>query len=481
MAESGGNAVDAALGAVMAAMVTEPGVCAPGSGGFITVGTPDGAVQVFDGYMEMPGRGVPAEEFGRGVTELTTSYGGGTTMLIGPGSIATPGAWAALEAASQRFGMLPWEAVMAPCRQAAADGFPLGTAAHSYLEQMDEAIAGDPAIGAALIQDGRLAEPGDRIVIPDLADSLAEIAERGAASLHGGSLGARISSSIRSRGGILSLEDLWSYRVAVRRALRSRVSSWELATNPAPSVGGAALIAMFGLISHDRPPDPEELVAAQRAVLGFRKEHVDGALDVTPAIRALLDSFPARGFSEAMGSPSTVHVSAVDRDGLACAVTLSAGYGAWMVPEGTGFWMNNSLGEIELNRAGLHTMTPGTRLLSNMAPTLARRDDGAVVAVGSPGADRITTALFSTLAALFLDGADLESAILRPRLHVELGNGNPRVAHEPGVDPERLGLPTRAFEGIHMFFGGVAAAARLPDGSLQAVADPRRQGGVVLV
>jgi gamma-glutamyltranspeptidase / glutathione hydrolase len=156
---------------------------------------------------------------------------------------------------------------------------------------------------------------------------------------------------------------------------------------------------------------------------------------------------------------------------------MSAGYGSGVVPEGTGFWMNNSLGEIELTRAGPATLAPGTRLLSNMAPTIARRPDGEIVAVGSPGADRITTALLITLVALLLEGRGLDASVHRPRLHVEFTEGGTRVAHEPGVDLHGLNLPTRPFDALHMFFGGVAAAARLPDGRLEAVADPRRQGG----
>jgi len=62
------------------------------------------------------------------------------------------------------------------------------------------------------------------------------------------------------------------------------------------------------------------------------------------------------------------------------------------MPESTGLWLNNCLGEIELNRRGLDAGPVGSRLPSNMAPSVARSDD-AVLAVGSPGADRITTAL----------------------------------------------------------------------------------------
>jgi gamma-glutamyltranspeptidase / glutathione hydrolase len=473
---AGGNAVDVALASVMTAMVTEPGICAPGSGGFLTVAHPTGPVVVYDGYMEMPGRDATAPRFGGGITEVVTEYGGGMRTLIGPGSIATPGAWAAMEDAWSEHGRLPWSAVMAPAIRHVREGFPLGAAAHSYLALMHSWFCEDPAARATLEPDGIPLRVGDPVHIAHLADSLERIAAEGAAALHGGELGARIAAEVAARGGLLRLEDLAGYRAVRREALVDRVAGWEVATNPTPAVGGIALVAMLRLVPATGRVQDVDLVEAQRTVLEYRRDRVDAAPDVEAAVRGLLEAFPT-GLRGPLVSPSTVHVSAVDENGLACAVTMSAGYGSGVVPEGTGFWMNNSLGEIELTRAGPATLAPGTRLLSNMAPTIARRPDGEIVAVGSPGADRITTALLITLVALLLEGRGLDASVHRPRLHVEFTEGGTRVAHEPGVDLHGLNLPTRPFDALHMFFGGVAAAARLPDGRLEAVADPRRQGG----
>ena len=120
----------------------------------------------------------------------------------------------------------------------------------------------------------------------------------------------------------------------------------------------------------------------------------------------------------ANASSSTVHVSVVDERGMACAITASAGYGSGATIPGTGILLNNCLGEPELNRRGVHALTPGTRLGSNMAPAVGRRADGAVLAIGSPGADRITTALLQVLGGYALGGLDLQAAVDEPRLHV---------------------------------------------------------------
>ena len=159
-------------------------------------------------------------------------------------------------------------------------------------------------------------------------------------------------------------------------------------------------------------------VAVQRAVLRHRAAELDVASDRARAGQALLDGVLAGGQKWLGVAPSTAHVSVVDAEGFACSVTASSGYGAGVSIPGTGVWLNNCLGEHELNRAGLHTLAPGERLASNMAPSVARRPDGAVLAIGSPGADRITTALAQVLASFAHGGYDLQQAIDRPRVHL---------------------------------------------------------------
>ena len=158
-----------------------------------------------------------------------------------------------------------------------------------------------------------------------------------------------------------------------------------------------------------------------RSVLAHRADRMDVSPDRVATGQALIDEVLAGGQSWLSVAPSTAHVSAVDAAGTACAVTASSGYGCGITVPGTGIWLNNALGEHELNRGGLHTLAPGERLASNMAPTVGRRPDGATLAIGSPGADRITTALAQVLASFAHGGDDLQAAINRPRLHVSVG------------------------------------------------------------
>lgn len=482
---AGGNAVDACVAAALVAMLTEVGVCALGGGGFVTVWTADGNPVTIDGYMEMPGRGLPEDAFGGGDTRVTMAYGGGLDTIIGAGSVATPGGLAALAKAVDLFGTAPWEDVMAPVQEIARAGFPLSGASDFYLQFSAETVFGvDPRSREIVLKNGGArVEEGDRIVVPELPQTLEAVAAEGADLFYRGELGAMISDHLVSNGGILTRRDLSEYEARLREPIHTLFGGWEVATNPGPAIGGAAMTAMLRLAGPrcfdlSDAAHADRAIAAQHAVMRFRRSHLDGADH--PDVDRLLALSAAGSWDALMGSPSTIHVSAVDAAGTACSITMSAGYGSGVIAPGTGIWLNNSLGEIELNAAGYHAQAPGTRLVSNMAPTVARDGEGDVLAIGTPGADRITTALQLTLLGYLHGGHGLEEAVAAPRLHVELGEGEDySVAHEPGVAISD-GHHARPFDGLGMYFGGVAGAVRRADGRLEAAADPRRDGGVAV-
>lgn len=479
VAAVGGNAVDAAIGAAWVATIAEPGICAPGCGGFVTVWAPAEEPVTIDGYIAMPGRGAPAERFGGGTREITLEYGGGVTMQVGHGSVGTPGGPAALALASSRFGRVPWSETLGPAIDIARAGFALSPAARYYLGYSGTPVFGwhEDSRSALHRPDGALKGPEEAVRIPHLPESLQRLADYGAEDLYTGELARVIARDMEANGGLLTLDDLEEYRPIARASHRGVVGDWRIATNPPPAIGGAVLVAMLGLLD-GRPHDPwtEEdaahLVDLQARVLGHRRARVDEREDMEVAIEELV-----RAFAQ---SPSTVHISAVDTDGLACAITLSAGYGSGVMVPGTGLWMNNCLGEVELNRRGLHSWPVGGRLVSNMAPTVARRDDEAVLAIGSPGADRIPTAILQAFANYAVAGMGLQAAIDHPRLHVDGTESGPRVASEPGLPEPTLPIPRRVFQDRSMYFGGVGAAAWSPEQGLEGAADPRRAGAVAI-
>lgn len=478
VAREGGNAVDAAIAAAWVGAIAEPGICAPGCGGFVTIWPPEHEPVTIDGYIEMPGRGLSQAARGTGTHEIFIEYGGGVSMHVGYGSVGTPGGPAALELASRRFGTVPWERTLAPAIELARTGFPLTSPARHYLEYSGTPVFGwHPDSHAALHHpDGTLKAVGELVRVPGLAASLERIATAGAADLYTGDLAAAVVRDMAANGGLLTAEDLAAYRPIARPALVDNVGAFRVATNPPPAIGGEVLAAMLRQMG-DRPrgdwteDDVAHLVDVQARVLGFRRSDFDLREDVMEALADLRAAFR---------SPSTVHTSAVDDSGCGCAITLSAGYGSGVMIEGTGLWMNNCLGEMELNRRGLHAWPAGARLVSNMAPTVARRDTG-VLAIGSPGADRITTAILQVLVNYANAGMSLERAVRHPRLHVEDTPGGPRVAAESGLEQPDGPLPWRHFDGLSMYFGGVGAAVWSAESGFEAAADPRRNGGTAIV
>jgi gamma-glutamyltranspeptidase/glutathione hydrolase len=486
VADAGGNAVDAAIGASICSMVTDPGIIAPGSGGFMTVWPSDGAPVVIDAYAEMPGRGLPPERFGRGGREIVMTYGGQTSTIVGYGSVATPGAFAGLRLAWERYGDAPWEELFVPAIDAIERGFPLSAAAAEYLGHSHELVFGwDPPSYDVIHHDnGRHLSAGDTVIIPDLADSLRQLAQEGVDTLYGGDLGARIADAVEEHEGVLTLRDLTEYEAIVRKPITVSVDDWTIATNAPPAVGGATMAAMLllmGIKGFDKweADDVARLVTVQDAVRTFRRNRLDELHDRGAEAAKLLELAGSGDLESLSGSASTIHTSTADSDGLGCSVTISAGYGSGAMVAGTGMWLNNSLGEIELHPGGFHGVEPGVRLVSNMAPTVARSRHGAVLAIGSPGADRITTAISSTLVNFMHLGMSLSDAIDHARLHTELFDGTPTVSYEPGIDVSEVDdFDLRRFPDLSMYFGGVQASLWDPLAGFFEYADPRRSGGV---
>ena len=483
LVEAGGNAVDAAVAAAIVSCSTEPGVCSLGGGAFLLAGRRGQPVMAIDANVEMPGRGQPRDAFERGMWEYRSGYAGGMHTVIGHGTIATPGTLRGLAHLHAEFGRAPWRDVLEPAMTAARDGFPMGRSNHHYLEYVHDGLYGwhEPSRTVLHDADGRLLAPGATVRIPALAGTLDALASEGVDLLYRGELGAMIVDDVAANDGLLTREDLAAYRLDVRAARTVHVRGWDVATVPPPSIGGAVLAAMLLLMGDEpdgawTPRATRRLVEVQAAVLGRRATHLDVAEDLRSAAEAFVAEAVAAGLPAHGGSPSTVQVSTVDADGLTVSITASSGYGSGVMTPGTGIWMNNSLGEFELNRRGIHALPVGARLPSNMAPTIARRG-ARTIAIGSPGADRITTAILQVLAGVMGADLPLDVANRHPRVHVVLDpEGGVAAWHEEDLEVPEVPWPTRVFPPTSMLFGGVGAVEAGGDRGVDAQADPRRDG-----
>ena len=480
LAEAGGNAVDAAVAAAMVAATTEPGMTSLGGAAYVTIRWPAGAkVLTVDGGAAVPGLGLAgAPVTAPDLHPLDVMYGGRKLRgFSGWASAGTPGCIAALYRTHELCGARGWREVVGPAIETARVGFPLSASAALYLaDAATRVYARDSEVAAVVLDaNGEPVKAGTTLRIPHLDDFLTRLANGGSDVFYRGSLATQLAAAMRANGGLVTLLDLESYEPVLRSPAAGRFRDWQLFTNPAPALGGTRLLSLLDRLE-SRWTDQSEA------------DHLAAVFADT--MSTLLASDPAwsggqDGVSE---SPSTVHVSAVDSAGLACAITFSAGYGAGVAVPETGIWLGNSLGESELNELDLYERFAGNRITSNMAPSVAIHDSGTIMAIGTPGAERIVSALAIVLGSVLFDGATVADAILRSRIHV----GSPEPPDERqtldteegvGVD-QALDLASflhRAHPRHSMFFGAVTAAILHQDGQLEAIVDPRRSGAARIV
>ncbi|CAN5629172.1 gamma-glutamyltransferase [soil metagenome] len=473
VARAGGNAVDACLASAVTAWVAEPFFASIGGSGFVAVGTPEGMVEVLDGNNAVP----LSIGDGSGPQRVYLDYSNGMYTGIGGASIAVPGILAAVRLAWERYGSIEWGALFEGAIKAAREGIPFPHTSAYYLSITWGPIWSVFDASRALFGGDAPMLEGDILVQPALADALEAVAKEGPGVFYEGALGREVIEAVGSHGGVLSLDDLTSYTSEARVPVSTRAFGWRIDSNPPPAMGGALLTHMLALLDKAKLDEPVQrlrsLVEAEHAAIGYRNDRYKEPGDVAGAVEDDVTTRPPGA-----SSPSTTHTSAADADGLVCSVTESNGYGAGLVVHG--MLLNNTLGEEELNPAGAHSLPPGSRCHSNMAPTVAR-GPGVCVALGSPGADRIVGAIAQTIVALAVDGCALSDAVAAARAHLASRPDGDLLCFEPGLPGTKLGYRHRPYEGLHMFFGAVQAASVADNGTVDAAHDPRRSGASALV
>ncbi len=492
----GGNAVDAAVAAAAAVSVTEPLMSSIGGGGFALVRAPSGRTELIDYFNDMPGKGLPNSEFGAGgkPREVMLKYGAGVRSIVGGASCAVPGTLRGWETLLARHGRLTLRETLVPAARLAREGFRLCRTSGMWFAIADEVLDLTEETRKNFYKNDRVYREGEEIHFPELGDTLEAISESGAGLFYEGELAGRISRYVREMGGIITERDLAEYRPEIRDPISTGYGQGEIHTNCPPSAGGPTLTQMLGIVTGQSLASLSDgdlmrlMTGAMRLALHDRETaYADGAANVEAAARLTSPEYIASqrsrildgpDWERAQGSPGssqTTHLSCVDAEGYAVSITASMGYGSGLVVPRTGIPMNNVLGEPELNPKGFHALTPGERLVSSMSPTVVSSEEGGLMALGSPGASRIPTAILQTIVNVLDFGMPLEDAVLAPRFHAE----GDLFAYEAGsrkADLSRYGQ-VLTYEEPSMFFGGVNAVRLTPDGNFEAAADPRRSGG----
>jgi gamma-glutamyltranspeptidase / glutathione hydrolase len=468
--EAGGNAVDAAVGAALVSWVAESPLTGPGAGGFMLVHRArDRSTRVFDFFVAIPGLG-DERELGA-MDEVLVDFSGDSTQLfhIGAASCAIPGAAIGLETAHKMFGRLPWRDLFGPAIEQARNGVELNDG-QAYLHRiLDGMLRHTPEARAVYEHDGDRLKRGDTLVQRDLANTLEVLAEKGAAELYTGELGAAIVEHIRASGGCFTQRDLDEYRVIRRRPVRATFCDEDFFSNPPPSRGGVLIAYGLPLLEEFGVGEPGS-AAAIDALARVMREQANA-----PAGRGLLRALELRA---AVVTRGTTHISVVDGQGNAVALTASTGAGSGIVVPGTGIHMNNMIGEFDIARKP----SPGARLSSGMSPSVVLREGSPHLVVGSAGSLRLRGAVMQIVVNVVGHGLPVKDALDRPRVHLEGDDLHCEGGHDSAeLDKlEQMGWKVARWRNRNLYFGG-AAAVTLEEGKLAAAGDPRRGGAGVVV
>jgi len=462
----GGNAVDAAVAAMLTSFATEPLLTGLGAGGYMLVAGPATRPTLLDFFVQAPTRVGDGSEVELSAIEV--SFGDAEQMFyVGPASCGVYGVPAGICEAASRWGTMPLEHLAAPAARLADEGVMLNAGQAYVAEILVDLLTSTPECAALWAPGGSLLREGELLRDPALADALMRLAHDGAEPFYSGDIASAVCDWLGERGGSLRKTDLAGYRAIEREPVEVAYRDRRVLTNPPPSAGGTLLAYALALLDRGAsPPALRSVVAAMAAAQSERTPEFVEGLDQP--------GFVGRFLASRLGS--TTHISVMDAEGCACSATCTNGEGSGVVVPGTGMHLNNVMGEQDLNPLGFHLYPAGRRLPSMMAPTVLMRDGEVELVLGSAGSNRIRSALLQTIVGVVDHALPVREAVQAPRVHFEDGV----LFAEPGVELDELGSEVRTvhFGALNLFFGGVQAVLR--DGSrLSGAGDPRR-GGVAV-
>ena len=493
--EEGGNAFDAALGAMCAACVCEPLLASLGGGGFLLAQAADKDAEVFDFFTETPTVAKGDLDF----YPIQADFGPATQEFhIGLGSMAVPGVVAGMFAIHKAHCRLPMEKIIEPAVYLANEGVRINALQKFISEILQPIVNATPEASALLrpmFSPGRLAEIGEFIANPDLADTFERLALHGPKWFYEGEPGQQLANDCAARGGLITLADLKRYEVIQRKPVTIKSHGATISFNSPPSPGGCLISFALLLLDKNRQAGRQgarEWGSAEHMLELARVMQASGIVRDSNGMASGLDQASAEKILQAenlahwqgmlssggLATRGTTHMSIADADGNLASLTLSNGEGSSYVLPGSGIMLNNMLGEEDLHPDGFHRMPPGIRLASMMTPAIVRLPDGGQIALGSGGSNRIRSAILQVLVNMLDFDMGLEQAVKAPRMHLE----GDHLSLEAGFSEAAVQSLEAAWPGVkhwpetNLFFGGVHAVERLANGEFRAVGDHRRGG-----
>ena len=510
----GGNAVDAAVAVGFALAVTLPRAGNLGGGGFMLVHDQKTCKTVAIDYREKAPAAAKRDMYLDDKGEVIKDK-----SRFSPHAVGVPGTVAGLALAHERYGRLPFHRLVQPAIRLARDGIIVTPGLAASLIRGQKRLSKHPASRAVFFKrDGSAYEAGERLTRPDLARTLAAIAERGGEAFYEGATAQKIAAYMAEIGGAITLDDLKAYRAIVREPVRGSYRGFEIRSMPPPSSGGVHLVQLLNILEgvplkelgHNSAAAIHMMVEAMKLAYADRAEHLGDpdfwqvplkgltSKKYAASLRDLIDAKRARPAQEiragkpaAYESNETTHYSIVDKDGNAVSntYTLNFSFGSGLMAPGTGVLLNNEMDDFSAkpgvpNAYGLlggeaNAVAAGKRPLSSMTPTIVLQDGQAYLVTGSPGGSRIITTVLQIILNVIDHQMNIAAASAAPRIHHQWLPDHIRV--EPGLSVDTMTLLRARGHSFKQRWsmGSTQSIMRL-EGGLLGASDPRRLGALTL-
>jgi len=452
--KQGGNAVDAAVAVGFALAVTLPRAGNLGGGGFMLVHLAEQNKTLAIDYREMSPELAHRDMYLNDDGSVDKNRSRFHGLAVG-----VPGTVKGLIYALTNYGTMDLRQVMSPAIQLAENGFSISRDLENSLARASQRLKNWPSSAAIFYHpDGSNYQVGERFRQNDLAQTLKKIALAGLDGFYRGSTAQNIVQSVQQAGGSLSMQDLASYKVIIRKPVIGNYRGYSIASMPPPSSGGTHIVQILNMMEaydlaasgHNSALTVHLMAEAMKRAYADRSEYL-GDPDFNPVpVSELIDKDYARklgkrihpamatgsqsikpGLGPIYESPQTTHFSVVDRWGNAVSntYTLNFSYGSGITAAGTGVLLNNEMDDFSAkpgvaNAYGLlggeaNAVQARKRPLSSMSPTLVFKPDSqdVLLVTGSPGGSRIITTTLQIISNIIDHNMNIAEATQAPRVH----------------------------------------------------------------
>ena len=507
MLKKGGNAVDAAIATTFALNAAEPFASGIGGGGFMVIySAHDKKITAINFREKAPANSYPEMyiENGEINEQLRRTHGL---------AIAVPGALAGWSYALDKYGTKALSDVMQKAIQIAEEGFPVSKTFSKINKDEYEKLLQMAGESCCYLNEGLPFEPEEKFRNPELANTFRLLASKGIESFYRGEIARKIVTAVQEKGGILTHDDLANYSPVEHVPIKGHYKDYTLYSARPPASGGLHIIQLLNIIDnwpvkewgHNSVPYIHHLSEAFRFVFADRAQYLgdpdyihipeteltlkDYGKQIASQIKPdlVLNVYPYGDFDEKENEKeSTTHLCVIDREGniVALTQTINHFFGSGIIPENTGFLLNNEMDDFSRDPESPNAPRPHRRPLSSQAPLILFQGEEPILVLGSPGGTRIFPTLTQIILNVIEFDMSLDEAIEASRFFSYSVRGETRpIALESRMAPviietlKALGHKVRIREDYDKYFGGAQGIMILPGKDIIfGGADSRRDG-----